>query len=358
MSRKSSLEPSAAADRFPGCVLAVETSCDETSLALYRSGRLLGCLIASQERVHGRFGGVVPELASRAHVQNLPLLLERLLSQTGCDLDDVDLVACTRGPGLEGALLAGLSFAKGLSLSLGIPLFGVHHMVAHVYAAFLTPRAVLFPLTALVVSGGHSLLLFMERHGELELLGTTVDDAAGEAFDKGARMLGLPFPGGPWLDRMAAGGDPRSVELPRPDPGGLNFSFSGLKTALRRVVESGSPLSRADLAAAYQQAVVETLCRKTERALEQRPSRTLVACGGVSANSLLRRLLSSLARRRGVRLLMPPPVYCTDNAAMVAACAAYLYPRTGPCPLDMDPLPRWPIAEYAGGQARVPAPPP
>lgn len=333
--------------RFAGLVLAIETSCDETSLALYRNGRLLDCLTASQERVHQRFGGVVPELASRAHVENLPLLLERLLERTRVGLADVELVACTRGPGLEGALLAGLSFAKGLSLALAVPLLGLHHIVAHVYGAFLGARRIPFPLIALVVSGGHTLLLLVEGHGRFELLGTTVDDAAGEALDKGARMLGLPFPGGPLLDRLAASGDARAVALPRPDPGGLNFSFSGLKTALRRVIENGSSASKADLAASFQQAVVEALVRKTEQALLQHPCRALLACGGVSANSLLRRQLALLARRLRARLLIPPPAYCTDNAAMVAACAAYLYPLYGPSSAAIEPMPRWPIERLA-----------
>ncbi len=285
-------------------------------------------LVHSQVRLHEEFGGVVPEMAARAHLERLPGLLETALERSGVTPESIDMLAVTRGPGLVGCLLVGTGFAEGLAAAWRRPLVGVNHLWGHVYAAFLTREDLEPPLIALVVSGAHSDLVWMPGHGEFEVLGRTRDDAAGEAFDKAARMLGLGYPGGPAMDRLARRGDARRQRLPVPDLPGLEYSFSGLKTALLyRVRDLGgeqalSEQARADLAAAFEHSVVESLLAKLDQALGSRPAREVVVSGGVAANTRLRERAAEVVGKRA-RLTIPPPALCTDNAAMVAAAAAF-----------------------------------
>jgi N6-L-threonylcarbamoyladenine synthase len=285
-------------------------------------------LVYSQEQAHAPYGGVVPELAARAHLEKLPALVRGALSQQGVRGEDVDLIAVTRGPGLVGCLLVGVGLAQGLATAWGKPVAGVNHLWGHVYAALLAQPDLEPPLLALVVSGAHSDLVRMTAHGEFQVVGRTRDDAAGEAFDKAARTLGLGYPGGPALDREARRGDPSRQHLPVPSLPGLAYSFSGLKTALLyRVRDLGGldrlgPQTRADLAAAFERSVVESLVRKLDHALEEWPVAEVVVCGGVAANSLLRNRAREVLNDRA-RLTIPPLALCTDNAAMIAAAGSY-----------------------------------
>ncbi|HEX6349296.1 MAG TPA: tRNA (adenosine(37)-N6)-threonylcarbamoyltransferase complex transferase subunit TsaD [Candidatus Dormibacteraeota bacterium] len=307
-----------------GLTLGIESSCDESSVALLRGREVLVNLIASQEELHAGFGGVVPEVAARAHLEQLPRLVDAALERTGTRPEDVDLLAVTRGPGLVGCLLVGTGLAAGLAAAWDKPLVGVNHLWGHVYAALLAQPGLEPPLLALVVSGAHSDLVWMPRHGEFEVLGRTRDDAAGEAFDKAARMLGLGYPGGPALDRLARSGLASRQALPVPALPGLEYSFSGLKTALLyRLRDLGEPTNeqRADLAAAFERSVVESLLAKLDRAIAQRAPREVVIAGGVAANTLLRARAAEVIGERA-RLTIPPLQLCTDNAAMIAAAAA------------------------------------
>jgi len=312
-------------------VLGIETSCDETSCAVVRDGEVLSNIISSQ-MVHRKYGGVVPELASRAHQRLILEVLEEALAKAGVAGEDLDGVAATYGPGLAGALLVGLSFAKGLAYGLGIPFAGVNHMEGHIYSNFLTPEKPGYPFLCLVVSGGHTMLVVVEAPFRHRILGQTRDDAAGEAFDKVAKMLGLGYPGGPVIDRLAAGGNPAAVRFPRSllDAGGYEFSFSGIKTAvlyhLRRegIVRGdddrveAAPGTIADICAGFQHAVVDVLVRQTMRAAADCRTPDVTIAGGVSANSLLRSRMKEEAARRGLRLFHPPLEYCMDNGAMIA----------------------------------------
>ena len=322
--------------------LGIETSCDETSVALVADGRhVLSNLIHSQVELHAEFGGVVPELAARDHLERLPHLLDVALERASARPSDVDLIAVTRGPGLAGCLLVGTGVAEGLSAAWSAELTGVNHLWGHIYAAMLAQPDLQPPLLGLVVSGAHSDLVRMPEHGRFEVIGRTRDDAAGEAFDKAARMLGLGYPGGPALDRLARTGDPRRQRLPRPSLGGLEYSFSGLKTALlyrlRDLGEAVDQQTRADLAAAFEESVVESLLEKLEVALNLPtlgggrreapgggaiPYGEVVVCGGVAANTLLRRRAAEVVGSRA-RLTMPPLDLCTDNAAMIAAAGFF-----------------------------------
>jgi N6-L-threonylcarbamoyladenine synthase len=309
--------------------LGIESSCDESSVALVAGGReVLANLVYSQEKTHAPFGGVVPELAARAHLERLPQLVEEALRRSGVRGSDVDLVGVTRGPGLVGCLLVGIGLAEGLATAWRRPLAGVNHLWGHVYAAFLARPELEPPLLALVVSGAHSDLVRMHRHGVFEVIGRTRDDAAGEAFDKAARMLGLGYPGGPALDRMARAGDARRQRLPIPSLPGLEYSFSGLKTALLyRVRDLGGlealdQTTVADLCAAFERSVVESLLANLDRALSASPAGDVVVCGGVAANTLLRHRAAELLDGRA-RLTIPPLDLCTDNAAMIAAAAQH-----------------------------------
>lgn len=309
-------------------VLGIETSCDETGVGLVRGTTLLGQALASSVAEHARYGGVVPEIASRAHLEAMAPTVERALSAAGVTLRDVDAVAVTAGPGLAGALLVGVAAAKAYSLALGVPLLGVHHLAAHVAVDALEHGPLPEPLVALLVSGGHTSLLLRRSVSDLETLGATVDDAAGEAFDKVARLLGLGFPGGPAVDFLAATGSPTAVAFPRGLPHSTDFSFSGLKTAVARWVEAreraGEAVPVADVAASFQEAVVDVLTAKAVAACRSTGVDDLLLGGGVAANSRLRALAAARCDAAGLRLRVPRPGLCTDNGAMVAAFGAQL----------------------------------
>jgi N6-L-threonylcarbamoyladenine synthase len=333
-------------------VLGIETSCDDTSVALYDSeGGVVENLVSSQADLHGVFGGVVPELASRAHLVNLLPLVDLLLRRRDLRLRDFDGVAVTAGPGLLGALLVGLSTAKALARAADLPLVGVHHIEGHILANALTAELVL-PAVVLVVSGGHTELVLMRDVGCYERLGGTVDDAAGEAFDKSAKLLGLPYPGGPQIDRLAAGGDPHRFELPRPliHDERLIFSFSGLKTAVRLTVEKlPRPLTERDIAdvcRGVQDAIVDVLARRLCQAAQRHQVRAVYLAGGVAANGGLRTRVAMEASARGWHFVPPTSVYCTDNAAMIAyagSCHLATGRRDG---LDLDSFARAPLASW------------
>jgi tRNA N6-adenosine threonylcarbamoyltransferase len=323
-------------------VLGIETSCDETAAAVVVDGRrILSSVVSSQVDVHARFGGVVPEVASRAHVELLTPVLAEALVEAGLDAGapgagaGVDVVAATVGPGLVGALLVGVSEAKALSLVWEVPFVGVNHLEAHLYSAWLEEPSLAPPIVFLLVSGGHTMLVHMDRDARYRLLGQTVDDAAGEAFDKVSRFLGLGYPGGPAVDRAAALGDPRAVPFPRAMLGsGLDFSFSGLKTAVVNHVRSCPGAKTADVAASFQEAVVDVLVTKARRAVEATGVSTLCLAGGVAANSAFRERALDMGSAAGVRVLLPDRSLCTDNAAMVAAAGWWRLSTDGPTPLD------------------------
>ena len=324
-------------------VLGIETSCDETSVALVEGGRrVLANVIHSQVDLHKDFGGVVPELAARDHLERLPHLLEVAFAEAHASPEDVGLIAVTRGPGLAGCLLVGVGVAEGLGASWQKPVTGVNHLWGHIYAAMLTRADLEPPLLGLVVSGAHSDLVRMPEHGRFEVIGRTRDDAAGEAFDKAARMLGLGYPGGPALDRLARTGDARRQPLPKPSLPGLEYSFSGLKTALlyrlRDLGDAAGPQVKADLAAAFEHSVVESLLEKLDEALSREPVAEVVVAGGVAANTLLRKRATEVVGRRA-RLTMPPLELCTDNAAMIAAAASP--PPAGGRSIQIDPSLGW-----------------
>jgi N6-L-threonylcarbamoyladenine synthase len=306
--------------------------------------RVLSNVIHSQVDLHAEFGGVVPELAARDHLERLPHLLDMALERAGVGRDDLDLLAVTRGPGLAGCLLVGVGVAEGLSAAWSRPLTGVNHLWGHIYAGMLARPDLEPPLLGLVVSGAHSDLVLMPEHGRFEVIGRTRDDAAGEAFDKAARMLGLGYPGGPALDRLARTGRPERQPLPRPSLPGLEYSFSGLKTALlyrlRDLGDSAGPDERADLAASFEQSVVESLLEKLDIALAQTGLSEVVVCGGVAANTLLRQRAAEVVGDRA-RLTMPPLDLCTDNAAMIAAAAHFAVAVDGPQATTVEPSLGW-----------------
>jgi N6-L-threonylcarbamoyladenine synthase len=349
----------------PPLVLGIETSCDETGVGLVRGHTLLADAVASSVDEHARFGGVVPEVASRAHLEAMVPTVRRACTEAGVTLSDVDAVAVTSGPGLAGALLVGVAAAKALAVGLDRPLFGVNHLAAHVAVDQLEHGALPRPCVALLVSGGHSSLLLVSdvtgTDGGIRALGATIDDAAGEAFDKVARVLGLPFPGGPQIDREAARGDRAYVAFPRGLTGRrdqaehrYDFSFSGLKTAVARWVESrerdGEPVPVADVAAAFQESVVDVLTRKAVLACTEAGVGDLVVGGGVAANSRLRALAQERCDAAGVRLRVPRPGLCTDNGAMVAALGAELLVRgVAPSPLDLPADSSMPVTDVVAG---------
>ena len=322
-------------------VLGIETSCDETAAAVVADGRRIrSSVVASQADLHARFGGVVPEVASRTHVELIIPVLAQATVEAGVELGDVDAVAACHGPGLAGALIVGVSAAKAISLATGAPYVGVHHHEAHLYAALLEDPDAGPPLVTLVVSGGHTLLVAMDDHLRYRVLGQTVDDAAGEAFDKVARFLGLGYPGGPAIDRLATTGDPHAIAFPRPMlDDGLDFSFSGLKTAVVQHLRTHPDAEVADVAASFQAAVVDVCITKLLRAAQVSGIDTVVIGGGVAANTALRARLLDDADAAGLRAVLPSHELCTDNAAMIAAAADYRLARVGPTPLDggIDP---------------------
>lgn len=308
-------------------VLGIETSCDETGIALYHSERgLLSHGLYSQVALHSEYGGVVPELASRDHIRRVLPLTRQILEEARCRLTDVDAIAYTQGPGLAGALLVGASIAAALGFALRIPVLGVHHLEGHLLSPLLSNPVPTFPFVALLVSGGHTQLMEVKGVSQYALLGETVDDAAGEAFDKTAKLLGLPYPGGPALSRLALSGTPGRLKLPRPmlKSGDLNFSFSGLKTAVLALVSQLEPVAqtRADIARAFQDAIVDVLVEKSLAALAQTGLTQLVVAGGVGANQQLRERLSERGKQHGVRVFYPKLEFCTDNGAMIAFAGA------------------------------------
>ncbi|XID76054.1 tRNA (adenosine(37)-N6)-threonylcarbamoyltransferase complex transferase subunit TsaD [Alkanindiges sp. WGS2144] len=329
-------------------VLGLETSCDETGLALFDSERgLLGQVLYSQIQLHAEYGGVVPELASRDHVRKLIPLLEELLQQTGVNKKQINAIAYTRGPGLMGALMTGALFGRTLAYALNVPAIGVHHMEGHLLAPLLSKNPPDFPFVALLVSGGHSQLMAVYGIGQYELLGESIDDAAGEAFDKVAKMLGLPYPGGPNIARLALQGDPKAFALPRPlMHQALDFSFSGMKTAVLTQYNKVKGQGReADLAASFQEAMVDTLVKKAVRALKQTGLKQLVIAGGVSANQLLRERLEQELQKLTARVFYAEPALCTDNGAMIAF-AGWQRLRVGQQDdLSVTTTPRWPMTE-------------
>jgi N6-L-threonylcarbamoyladenine synthase len=317
-------------------VLGIETSCDETAAAVVRGGTdVLSSVVSSQVDLHARYGGVVPEIASRAHNELIIPVTARAMLEAGIDGSGVDAVAVTTGPGLIGALLVGVSAAKALALTWDVPFVSVNHLEAHLYAAFLEDPELQLPLVVLLVSGGHTMLVLMEDHGRYRLLGQTLDDAAGEAFDKVARFLGLGYPGGPAIDRLSMEGDPDAVRFPRAMlDDGLDFSFSGLKTAVVNHVRSHPDISTADVAASFQAAVVDVLVVKARRAAREVGASALALGGGVAANSLLREQFLTACTEDGLHGFLPSRSMCTDNAAMIASAGWHRLRLDGPSPLD------------------------
>ena len=316
-----------------GLILAVETSCDDTCAALVtHEGEIRSNAIASQGLLHARYGGVVPEIASRHHLELVDAVVADALERAGARLDDVDTVAVTRGPGLIGALLVGVSWAKALAATRRLPLVPVDHLHGHVVASTLAPGPIEAPFLCLVASGGHTFVARVDEPSSYTVLGQTLDDAAGEAFDKGARLLGLGYPGGPEVDRLAREGDPTAFDFPRSAPGELDFSFSGLKTALLYRLRDEPDADRADLAASYQRAIVEALVARTRAALEREGLDRLAIGGGVAANSELRDAVEQL----DATVWVPPMELCTDNAAMIAGAARFLEPVEYPGYLSLD----------------------
>jgi N6-L-threonylcarbamoyladenine synthase len=335
-------------------VLGIESSCDETAAAIVEGGRVVRSdVVASQNEVHARYGGVVPELASRAHILNVVPVVQAALDRAGCTLADLDGIAVTNAPGLVGALLVGMQTAKAIAWVTGLPIVGVHHLQGHLSAIYLEPEPPPMPHLALIVSGGHTSLVRVNDHGDVVELGRTRDDAAGEAFDKGAKLLGLGYPGGVVIDRLARTGDPAAIDLPRSmlaATHGDDFSFSGLKTALlHHVRATGIPEGQAlaDLCASYQAAIVEVLVRKTRRAARREGLRHVQICGGVAANSALRAGMLAAGAEDGFRVYIPPPARCTDNAAMIAAAGYHLLIRGERAGLDLDASPSAPLPRRA-----------
>ncbi len=341
-------------------ILGIETSCDETAAAVVDGGkprcrqRIISNVVASQIDIHRRYGGVFPEVASRQHILSITPVVEEAMDEAGASWDDLEAVAVTYGPGLAGSLLVGVNAAKGIALGCGLPLLGINHIEAHIYANWLGSKerdSVVFPVLCLVVSGGHTELILMSGHGQYQRLGGTLDDAAGEAFDKVGRLLGLDYPGGPAIEQAAKHGDPTAFDLPRAWLGGsagrhrYDFSFSGLKTAVLRIVKAHEPFGLAqdkrqlpvvDLAASFQMAVVDVLVEKAKRAAQEYGAEQIILSGGVAANKLLRR---EMAKRSDLPVLCPPIYLCTDNASMVAGAAYFRYQAGHRSGWDLDVIP-------------------
>ncbi|MFR6291824.1 MAG: tRNA (adenosine(37)-N6)-threonylcarbamoyltransferase complex transferase subunit TsaD [Peptococcaceae bacterium] len=324
-------------------ILAIESSCDETAVAVIKNGHeILSNVVSTQIAIHRRYGGVVPEIASRKHLELINVVIAEALEQAKLSLTDMTHIAVTYGPGLVGALLVGVATAKALAFSSGKPLIGVHHIEGHICANFLVKQDLQFPLVCLVVSGGHTNIIKITDHGQYLLLGQTRDDAAGEAYDKIARAIGLPYPGGPQIEKLAREGNPAAIELPRAWMGedSFDFSFSGLKSAvlnyLNQAKMKGESIVAADVAASFQQAVLDVLVQKTIHAAEQSGVDTILLAGGVAANGTLREQLQQAAAAKGMQVYYPPVQFCTDNAAMIGAAAHYKAIRQEYAPLSLD----------------------
>ena len=332
-------------------ILGVESSCDETAAAVLADGRLASNVINSQIDIHRLYGGVVPELASRHHLQNIYPVVQAALDQAGVTLDDLDGLAVTQGPGLVGALLIGLSFVKAISLVKEIPYVGVDHLAGHLLSVFLGERRPEFPFIALIASGGHSSIFRVSSYFDYQLLGRSRDDAAGEAFDKAAKLLGLPYPGGPVISRLAAEGNRAAIAFPRAwlHPDSLDFSFSGVKTSVANHVNEckkhGQTLAIPDICASFQEAVAEVLVKKSLRAAADHGIDTMVVAGGVAANPRLRELFTEHCHPKGVRLFLTPTEFCTDNAAMIALAGSLQFERNKTLAHDMDAYSRTPILQ-------------
>ena len=327
-------------------ILAIESSCDDTSAAICKDGKILANIISSQ-KVHEAWGGVVPELASRAHMKNIIVTVDSAMHQAGIGKEELDAIAFTRGPGLIGSLLVGVSFAKGLGMALGLPLIEVNHMQAHVMANFIdqTPS---FPHICLTVSGGHTQILLVKGELDMELIGETLDDAAGEAFDKSAKLLGLPYPGGPMIDKLAQAGNPDRFKFAEPQIKGYDYSFSGLKTSILYFVQAQTKLNPDfvkenlnDLCASIQKTIVDILLKKLTFAVRENHIHEIALAGGVSANSELRKRFEELGKVNNWKTHIPRFEYCTDNAAMIAIVAHHKYLRKEFCSYDVEPLPRY-----------------
>ncbi len=342
-------------DKFPAArILGIETSCDETAAAVVENGRsMLSNVVASQIDLHKKYGGVFPEVASRQHILTISAVVDQALQEAHLGFADIDAVAVTRGPGLAGSLVVGMNMAKGISLGRGLPLIGVNHLEGHIYSSWVhsaeikePPPAPKFPLMALLVSGGHTELNLMDDHLSYKRLGATTDDASGEAFDKVARLLNLPYPGGPSIQKVSVIGDPKAFSFPRARMEGTwDFSFSGLKTAVLRVVrkmeEENQPIPVEDLAASFQAAVVDVLFTKTMEAAHKYGVKEIVVAGGVSANKALR---DSFQNQKEYKVHIPPLAFCTDNAVMIASAGYYRYAYGYVDSLDVDVLPTWPLS--------------
>ncbi|MGI6699451.1 MAG: tRNA (adenosine(37)-N6)-threonylcarbamoyltransferase complex transferase subunit TsaD [Christensenellales bacterium] len=329
----------------PVLVLGIETSCDETAAAVVENGRVIRSnIVYSQIPLHEVYGGVVPEIAGRAHVEKIDLVVKQALQKADCTLHDLNAVAVTHGPGLVGALLVGVSYAKALALSLSCPLIGVNHIEGHIYANYLSYPELNPPFLCLVASGGHSHIFSVDEAGDYTLIGCTQDDAAGEAFDKAARILELPYPGGPRLDTLAEEGDPDALPLPRPKlQGRYDYSFSGLKTAFINAIhhkeQKKEPYKRADMAASFRKAVVEMLVEKTMLAADDFKAKKVLLAGGVAANSLLRKRLREECSKRGIAFYLPDLALCGDNAAMIAAAGYQGFIKGERAPLSLNAQP-------------------
>ncbi len=330
-------------------ILAIESSCDETSASVITNGKVLNNIIATQA-VHQKYGGVVPELASRAHQQNIVAVVDEALQKSGLNKTDLDAVAFTRGPGLMGALLVGVSFAKGLALALNIPLIEVNHMQAHVLAHFIGPSQPSFPFLCLTVSGGHTQIVLVKDYLDMEVIGQTQDDAVGEAFDKAAKIMGLPYPGGPLIDKYAQQGNANAYKFSQTSMPGLDFSFSGIKTQFLYFLRDEKLKNPnfveenvADISASLQQHLVNMLLTRLIQASEQTGIRDIAIAGGVSANSGLRNSLKAVGEKKGWRIFIPAFEYCTDNAGMIAMAAHYKFLKGEFSALDVTPLARMPI---------------
>jgi N6-L-threonylcarbamoyladenine synthase len=330
-------------------VLGIESSCDETAAAVVKDGVLLSNIIASQIKDHSAYGGVVPEIASRKHMEAISPVITEALAEAQVKLNDIEGIAVTRGPGLIGSLLIGLSTAKALAYALDIPFVGVNHLEGHIMASFLAEKKPQFPFVALVVSGGHTNIYLVKNYHAFQLLGQTRDDAAGEAFDKAAKLLDLGYPGGVVIDKMAKTGNPKAFDFPRAMKDSPDFSFSGLKTSLLVMVKkrgrnfSGEEMP--DVVASYQEAIMDVLVEKTLKAARENCISQIVVCGGVAANSRLRQRFADATSKTGMDLFIPPMVLCTDNAAMIAALGEIILKNGRRDSLDLNAVSRWPLVE-------------